>query len=66
MNSFGFVMSFIYAGLGIFLLAAENVLNFSSFQQYGFGVILIAYGFFRFYNAYKKKKRNELEEDNEE
>jgi hypothetical protein len=66
LNSFGFVMSVIYVGLGIFFIVAENVFNFSNVQQIGFGVILISYGFFRFYVALKKKRENELDNDDED
>jgi hypothetical protein len=59
-------MSFLYIGLGIFFLAADNILNFSSFQQFGVGLILIIYGFFRFYIALKKKKESDLEKNEEE
>jgi hypothetical protein len=59
-------MSFLYTGLGIFFLAADNVLNFSSFQQFGVGLILIIYGLFRFYIALKKKRESELEKNEEE
>jgi hypothetical protein len=59
-------MSFLYIGLGIFFLAADNILNFSSFQQFGAGLILIIYGFFRFYIALKKKKESDLGKNEEE
>ncbi len=66
LNSIGFVMSVIYIGLGIFVIVAENIFNFSNFQQIGFGVILISYGFFRFYVALKKKRESELNNDDED
>jgi hypothetical protein len=53
-------------GLGIYFIVAENVFNFSSFQQIGFGVILISYGFVRFYVALKKKREIELNNDDED
>lgn len=59
-------MSMVYIGLGIFLLTAKNIFNFSSFQQTGFGLVLILYGLFRFYHTLKKKKERESEEENEE
>ena len=59
-------MSVIYVGLGIFFIVAENVFNFSNVQQIGFGVILISYGFFRFYVALKKKRESELDNDDED
>jgi hypothetical protein len=59
-------MSVLYMGLGIYFIAAENVFNFSSFQQIGFGVILISYGFFRFFVALKKKRESELNNDDED
>jgi hypothetical protein len=66
LNSIGFAMSVIYVGLGIFFIVAENILNFSKFQQIGFGVILISYGLFRFYVALKKKRESELNNDDED
>jgi hypothetical protein len=53
-------------GLGIYFIVAENVFNFSSFQRIGFGVILISYGFFRFFVALKKKRESELNNDDED
>ncbi len=66
LSVFGFTMSFIYAGLGVFLFFVDNIFNFSDFQQLGLGLILLAYGLFRFYTTLKKKRENELEEDDEE
>jgi len=59
-------MSFLYAGLGIYVLLADTILNFSSFQQLGVGLILIIYGLFRFYNALKKKRESEIQTDEED
>jgi hypothetical protein len=59
-------MSFLYIGLGIFILLADKILSFSSFQQLGVGLILIIYGLFRFYNTLKKKRERELEIDEED
>jgi ABC-type proline/glycine betaine transport system permease subunit len=58
-------MCFVYVGLGIFLLFAVKVLNFSTIQKNGVGIILIAYGLFRFYNAYKKRQEEQEEENDE-
>lgn len=59
----GFLMPVIYIGCGIYLLVADDVFNFSSFQQSGLGIILTVYGVFRFYSSIKKIKRyNENEE----
>jgi len=66
LSTLGFVMSVLYMGLGIYFIVAENVFNFSSFQQIGFGVILISYGFFRFFVALKKKRESELNNDDED
>jgi cadmium resistance protein CadD (predicted permease) len=59
-------MSVVYIGLGIYLLTAKNIFSFSSFQQCGFGIILIIYGLFRFYLTLKKKKESESDENDEE
>jgi hypothetical protein len=59
-------MSVIYVGLGIFILVTDNVFIFSDLQQIGFGVILISYGFFRFYIAFKKKRERDLNSDDED
>jgi len=66
LSSLGFVMSVLYAGLGIYFIVAENVFNFSNFQRIGFGVILISYGSFRFYVTLKKKRERELNYDDED
>lgn len=42
------------------------IFSFSRFQQSGFGVVLILYGFARFYQAMKKKKESESNQDDEE
>jgi hypothetical protein len=66
---FGFVMSFLYTGLGLFLLITDQILIFSDFQKFGLGLILILYGFFRLYRTLKQKKENirqgEIEDDEE-
>ena len=58
-------MCLVYVGLGVFLFIAERVLNFSTVQKNGAGVILISYGLFRFYTAYKKSQANEENENDE-
>lgn len=58
-----FVMSLVYLGCGIFLLAGNNIFYFSDFQKYGLAAILIAYGLFRFYSAWKKMKEESQEDD---
>ena len=67
---FGIVMSLIYTGLGLFLLITDNVFNFSAFQKFGLGLILITYGFFRLYRILKQRKENvrqlQIKEDDEE
>lgn len=66
---FGFVMSFMYTGFGLFLLITDQVFIFSDLQKFGLGLILILYGFFRFYRTLKQKKENisrgEIENDEE-
>jgi hypothetical protein len=65
-NYYGFAMAVIYAGLGIFFIVADDLFNFSNFQRIGFGVILISYGSFRFYVTLKKKRKRELNYDDED
>jgi len=60
---FSFIISCVYAGLGLFLLITDNVFSLSGFQKSGFGLILIAYGIFRLYRTLKQKKENDFEED---
>jgi hypothetical protein len=59
-------MSIVYPALGIYLLTANLIFSFSRFQQSGFGVVLILYGVARFYQAMKKKKESESNQDDEE
>jgi len=67
MNIFGFAMSFVYLGIGIFLIISKEFFYFSSLQQIGLGIILVAYGGVRFYTALKKKRESEMDEnDNDE
>jgi len=58
-------MCFVYVGLGVFILFAAKVLNFSTIQKNGVGIILIAYGLFRFYSTYKKRQQEQEEENDE-
>lgn len=58
-----FTMSLVYLGCGIFLLAGNNIFDFSNFQKYGLAAILIVYGLFRFYSAWKKMKEDSQEDD---
>jgi len=58
-------MCFVYVGLGVFILFAAEVLNFSTIQKNGAGIILIAYGLFRFYSTYKKRQQEQEEENDE-
>lgn len=52
------VMSMVYLGAGIFLLAGNNIFDFSDFQKYGFSGVLIVYGLIRFYLSLKKIKED--------
>jgi len=63
MNILGFAMSFVYLGIGFFLLLSDELLNFSSLQQKGLGAIIIVYGCARFYVALKKKRESEMDEN---
>jgi uncharacterized membrane protein HdeD (DUF308 family) len=49
-------MSVVYSGLGIYLILSGPVYIFTPFQQYGVGTILLLYGVFRFYKAYRRRK----------
>ncbi|HSP87291.1 MAG TPA: hypothetical protein VLN45_04105 [Ignavibacteriaceae bacterium] len=62
----GFLTAFAYTGLGIYLVIKGDVFEFSPFQKYGLGILIISYGFFRFYRTLKKKKDNILQEQIDE
>jgi len=62
----GFIMSVIYAGLGIYLLISGPVLVFSPLQQYGIGAVLILYGSVRFYSANRRRKEDEISENEDD
>ena len=66
MYIFGFAMSFVYLGIGFFLFFSDELLNFSSLQQKGLGVIIIVYGCARFYVALKKKRESEIDENTDD
>jgi len=59
-------MSVIYAGLGIYLLISGPVLVFSPLQQYGIGAVLILYGSVRFYSANRRRKEDEISENEDD
>jgi hypothetical protein len=52
-------MSFVYLGMGVYLLVSKNIYLFSDLQRIGIGAILASYGVFRFYRTVKKKRENE-------
>ncbi len=62
----GLSMPVVYLCLGIYLLLSENIYNFSGFQQYGFGIVLILYGFIRLFFTLKKYREKDEEVDNED
>jgi hypothetical protein len=57
------VMALIYLMSGIFLLIGNNIFNFTDFQKYGLGVLLVAYGIYRLYISLKKIKEIKNEEE---
>jgi len=60
---FEVVMVLAYVGFGIFVLVyGEKVFGLIPIQSKGLGIILVAYGIFRSYKAYKKKFKNEEDE----
>jgi ABC-type Fe3+ transport system permease subunit len=65
MNIFGFAMSLVYLGIGIFLIISKEFFYFSSMQQIGLGLILVIYGCVRFYTALMKKRESEMDENDE-
>jgi hypothetical protein len=65
MNILGFAMSFVYLGIGIFLLISTELFNFSNLQQKGLGAVILLYGSARFYLALKKKRESEIDENDE-
>jgi hypothetical protein len=56
------IMGVIYLGSGIFLLVGNNIFNFTDFQKYGLGVVLVIYGIYRLYISLKKIKEIQNEE----
>lgn len=56
------LMSIIYIGCGVFLLAGDKFFNFSELQKIAFGNVLILYGMFRLY-SFIKKFRSKNSED---
>jgi len=66
MNILGFAMSFVYLGIGFFLLISDELLNFSSLQQKGFGAIILVYGCARFYVAFNNKRKSEMDANSED
>ena len=63
---FEVLMVLAYLGLGIFILFfSKNTLDLKDFQRIGLGIVLIVYGIYRSYRAYKKNF-NTNEQENEE
>jgi len=62
---FSFAMSFVYLGIGIFLIIREPLFYFSNLHQLGLGTILVVYAAARFYMTLKKKRESEIEENEE-
>lgn len=60
MKYFAILMAFIYVVLGVFLLVQHT---FNLAYKIPLGIVLIAYGLFRAFNAYQKSSRNR-ENDN--
>jgi hypothetical protein len=49
---------------GMYILVCRNIFNFSNLQKISFGTLLVAYGLFRFYTAWEKKKSEKDEGEN--
>ena len=63
---FELLMVMAYIGFGIFILFfSKNIIDLKDFQRIGLGIVLIIYGAYRSYRAYKKKFINN-EKENEE
>jgi hypothetical protein len=63
---FEVIMVLAYLGFGVFILFfSKNILELKDFQRIGLGVVLIIYGTYRSYRAYKKNFINN-EKENEE
>jgi hypothetical protein len=60
-----FAISIVYLGFGIFLIVGNNIFVLSRLQRLGFGLVLLAYGLFRFYRTLKKKRESDIEDDEE-
>ena len=64
LNMFSLVMIVVYFSIGIFILFnPASKFGFSNFSWVGIGVITIAYGLFRMYTLYRRRKEREPEED---
>lgn len=56
-------MAVIYFVAGMYILVGRNIFNFSNLQKISLGTILVAYGLIRFYTALEKKRKSEIDED---
>ena len=58
-------MVLAYFGLGVFILFfSKSILELKDFQRIGLGIVLIVYGVYRSYRAYKRNiKTNENENE---
>jgi len=62
---FSFAMSFVYLGIGIFLIVSDEIFFFQYVSQTVIGIIIAVYGLVRFYSAFKKKRESEIEDEND-
>lgn len=62
---FSFAMSFVYLGIGIFLIVSEDILSSQYISQTLLGFIIGIYGLVRLYSAFKKKRESEIEEESD-
>lgn len=62
---FSFAMSFVYLGIGIFLIVSEDILSSQYISQTLLGIIIGTYGLVRLYSAFKKKRETEIEDESD-
>jgi hypothetical protein len=66
MTLFGGLMSFFYAGLGLFIIFSPDLINIDKVLRVIFGSSLIIYGLYRMYRTYVKVVEFFFSDDNSE
>jgi cytochrome c biogenesis protein CcdA len=61
---FSFAMSFVYLGIGIFLIISKEIFNSEYISQTILGLIIVLYGLARLYLALKKYRESKIKDEN--